>query len=83
MAGSSVLSFVADCCLVDPGRQVSAAQLYHAYQQYSGASGLRPVSQKRFWMELKESYGMVEKTKENLTRRSMYSGIDLEELAEF
>jgi P4 family phage/plasmid primase-like protien len=83
VAGSSVLSFVADCCLVGPGRQVAAAQLYHAYQQYSGASGLRPVSQKRFWMELKESYGMVEKTKDSLSRRAIYEGIDLEELADF
>ncbi|OXS26519.1 MAG: hypothetical protein BI182_02075 [Acetobacterium sp. MES1] len=83
VAGSSVRSFVADCCLVADGRQVSAAQLYHAYQQYSGASGLRPVSQKRFFMELKESCGMVEKTKENITRRSMYSGIDLTEFADF
>lgn len=78
-AGSSVLSFVADCCVVGPQRQVAAAQLYHAYQQYSGGSGLRPVSQKRFWMELKESYGMVEKSKEILSRRSLYSGIGLED----
>ncbi len=83
VAGSSVLSFVTDCCQVVTGRQVSAAQLYHAYQQYSGASGLRPVSQKRFWMELKESYGMVEKTKDSLSRRAVYLGIDLEELADF
>lgn len=83
VAGSSVRSFVADCCVVAAGRQVSAAQLYHAYQQYSGASGLRPVSQKRFWMELKESYGMVEKIREKVTRRTMYLGIDLEELTDF
>nr|WP_320026409.1 phage/plasmid primase, P4 family [uncultured Acetobacterium sp.] len=78
VAGSSVLSFVSDCCVVETERQVSAAQLYHAYQQYSGSSGLRPVSQKRFWMELKESFGMVEKTKDSLSRRAIYHGVDLE-----
>ncbi|MBC3899419.1 hypothetical protein GH811_07300 [Acetobacterium malicum] len=82
VAGSSVLSFVEDCCVLEDRRQVSAAQLYHAYQQYSGGSGLRPVSQKRFWMELKESFGMVEKMKDSLSRRSIYVGIDLEELAD-
>jgi putative DNA primase/helicase len=82
VAGSSVLSFVEDCCVLDARRQVSAAQLYHGYQQYSNGSGLRPVSQKRFWMELKESSGMVEREKENITRRSIYLGIDLEELAD-
>lgn len=79
VAGSSVLSFVSDCCVVAEQRQVSAAQLYHAYQQYSAASGLRPVSQKRFWMELKESFGMVEKTKDSLSRRAVYHGVDLED----
>jgi hypothetical protein len=34
-------------------------------------------------MELKESYGMVEKTKDSLSRRAIYEGIDLEELADF
>ena len=82
VAGSSVLSFVEDCCVLDARRQVSAAQLYHGYQQYSNGSGLRPVSQKRFWMELKESFGMVEREKDSLSRRSIYVGIDLEELAD-
>ncbi|WP_296560140.1 DNA primase family protein [uncultured Acetobacterium sp.] len=83
VAGSSVLSFVEDCCLVADGRQASAASLYHGYQQYSTASGLRPVSQKRFWMELKESFGKLEKIREKVTRRTMYLGIDLEDFEDF
>lgn len=62
VAGSSVLSFIEDACVVDPAGQVSAAQLYHAYQQYSGAAGLRAVSQKRFWTELKASFGRWRKS---------------------
>lgn len=80
VAGSSVLSFVEDCCVLAAQRQVSAATLYHGYQQYTGGSGLRPVSQKRFFMELKASFGMIEKERENITRRSMYIGIDLDDL---
>ncbi|WP_373483812.1 phage/plasmid primase, P4 family [Acetobacterium sp.] len=83
VAGSSVLSFVEDCCVCAAGRQVAAASLYHAYQQYSSTSGLRPVSQKRFWMELKESYGTVDKIREKVTRRTMYLGIDLEDFDDF
>ena len=83
VAGSSVLSFIEDACVVDPAGQVSAAQLYHAYQQYSGAAGLRAVSQKRFWTELKASFGTVAKERDTVTRRTLYYGIDLEDVEDF
>ena len=75
--GSSVLSFVADCCRVDPGVQSSSTQIYHAYSQYCHDSGLRPVSQKRFGTELAGEYPELLRFREKLTRRMLYQGLDL------
>ena len=79
IAGSSVLSFVEELCIIDSHRLISATELYQAYHHYCQDSGLRPVSQKRFWMELKEAFPELEKVKESVTRRAMYSGIELED----
>ena len=79
VAGSSVLSFVEDCCVVAGQRQVSATVLYRAYQKYAGESGLRSVSHKRFLTELKASFEMVEKIKDSVSRRIVYAGIGLDE----
>lgn len=77
IAGSSVLSFVEELCIIDSHRLISATELYQAYHHYCQDSGLRSVSQKRFWMELKEAFPELEKVKESVTRRAMYSGIEL------
>ncbi len=79
IAGSSVLSFVEELCIIDSHRLISATELYQAYHHYCQDSGLRSVSQKRFWMELKEAFPELEKVKESVTRRAMYSGIELED----
>jgi phage/plasmid primase, P4 family, C-terminal domain len=76
--GSSVLSFVADCCRVDPGVQSSSTQIYHAYSQYCQDSGLRPVSQKRFGTELEGEYQGVKRDRDTVTRRTIYQGIGLD-----
>lgn len=84
IAGSSVLSFIDELCTIDSSTQAPASQLYHAYQNYCQDSGLKPVSQKRFWMELKEAHPELDKFKELVTRRIMYTGIvllDFEEVA--
>ena len=47
------------------------------------AAGLRAVSQKRFWTELKASFGTVAKERDTVTRRTLYYGIDLEDVEDF
>jgi putative DNA primase/helicase len=79
IAGSSVLSFVADHCRLEAGLSESASRLYHAYQIYARETGLKAVSQKRFWGELKEEYGELIRYKDSRTRRMLYKGIALEE----
>jgi len=83
IGGSSVLTFVDECCVVDRTRQVSSTQLYHAYKKYTQDFGLRAVSQKRFWTELSAEHGNVEKSKEVITRRILYKGIMLSDLEDF
>ncbi|MBI4856729.1 MAG: hypothetical protein HY818_08315 [Acetobacterium woodii] len=77
IAGSSVLSFVDELCVIKNQTQVSATELFQAYAHYCQDSGLRSVSQKRFWMELKEAFPELEKIRELVTRRILYAGIEL------
>jgi P4 family phage/plasmid primase-like protien len=84
IAASSVLSFVEEQCRLTPDRQTGATALYCAYGHFCQEGGLRPVSQKRFWQELKEAHPTVERTKDPASRRSVYKGIillDFEEVA--
>jgi len=78
IGGSSVLTFVDECCVVDSSRQVSSTQLYHAYKKYTQDFGMRAVSQKRFWTELSAEHKTMDRYRENVSRRMMYQGIDLE-----
>lgn len=82
IAGSSVRSFVDERCAIDCQAQAPATQLFLAYQHFCQEAGLRPVSQKRFWMELKEAFPQLEKIKEMVSRRALYSGIELLDLEE-
>ncbi|KAF5080615.1 hypothetical protein DSECCO2_117860 [anaerobic digester metagenome] len=77
ITGSSVLSFAADHCRLDAAAQVSATQLYFAYQTYCKDAGLKAVSQKRFGSELQGEYRELEKYRDTKTRRILYRGIDL------
>lgn len=79
ISGSSVLSFAADHCRLDATALVSATQLYFTYQTYSKDSGLKAVSQKRFWSELQGEYRDLKKYKDTKTRRMIYKGIDLQD----
>ncbi|VUZ29066.1 DNA primase family protein [Acetobacterium wieringae] len=84
IAGSSVRSFVDERCALKRSNQAPATQLFIAYQHYCQESGLHPVSQKRFWMELKEAFPELEKMRDTVSRRALYTGItllDLEEVA--
>ncbi|WP_373482661.1 phage/plasmid primase, P4 family [Acetobacterium sp.] len=82
IAGSSVLSFVDERCALAAASQAPATVLFHAYQYYAQESGLRPVSQKRFWMELKEAFPELEKIRDTVSRRALYTGIALLEIEE-
>lgn len=83
ITGSSVLSFSQDHCCIETGVRVSASQLYFAYQTYAKDSGLKAVSQKRFWSELEGEYRGLEKIRDSKTRRIIYQGIDLGEWSTF
>ncbi|WP_051355569.1 phage/plasmid primase, P4 family [Acetobacterium malicum] len=77
--GSSVLSFVAELCVVDAAAQVSSTQIYYAYTEYCRDSGLKPVSQKRFGVELEAEVTGLEKYLDSRSRRKLYKGISLAE----
>ncbi|MBC3802973.1 hypothetical protein GH808_00760 [Acetobacterium fimetarium] len=77
--GSSVLTFVAELCVVAADAQASSTQLYHAYVQYCKDTGLKAVSQKRFAVELEAAVTGLEKYRDSRSRRTVYKGIRLDE----
>lgn len=77
--GSSVLSFVEELCVVEETAQASSTQIYHAYVEYCRESGLRAVSQKRFWTELETEITSLERYKDSRSRRIFYKGMKLDE----
>ncbi|NCC16785.1 MAG: DNA primase [Clostridia bacterium] len=76
----SVLSFVKECCSVDPLRDVGSTELFNAYKVYCEECGLKPYSQKMFVRQLIASTPGTERGVDTLGKRRVIKGICLGEI---
>lgn len=76
---STIESFAADCCTLDPEAQTPAGALYKAYRAWASENGFTPVSNKQFGLEIKGIDG-VSGQRTRTTR--VYQGIALQRTEE-
>ena len=77
---NSVLSFVKECCEIDPGAEVVRTELYTQYKNYCTNCGLNPYSQKSFNNELETAYPQLIRGTDSLGKRRTWKGIKLAEI---
>jgi putative DNA primase/helicase len=73
---SSVLSFVDECCVLEPTAETLREELYAAYTEYCNANGQKPVSQTRFNKEL-DGIDSLSRGVEPVAHRRTWCGIQL------
>ncbi len=71
----SVLSFVKDCCRIDPKEKESSSDLYLEYKQYCIDSGLKNYSQKAFVQQLLALFPQISRDINRREKRRMLVGI--------
>jgi putative DNA primase/helicase len=74
---NSVLAFVDEQCEIVEDQFTEAGELYRRYKEYCVESGLNAVSQIRFSKELRGNFTQIMATKDSISRRVIYSGINL------
>lgn len=75
----SVLAFVRDCCVLDPGAVTGSSELYQFYTEYCQQTKMLPQSQRRFVRSLVDAYGLV-RNKDSLGKRRVLRGIRFDEM---
>lgn len=71
----SVLSFVKDCCRIDPKEKESSSDLYLEYKQYCIDSGLKNYSQKAFVQQLLALFPQITRDINRREKRRTLVGI--------
>lgn len=74
---NSVLSFVKDCCEIDPNAEAVRAEIYNQYKNYCDKCGMSPYSQKSFNNELETAYPQLVRATDSLGKRRTWKGIKL------
>lgn len=77
---NSVLSFVKDCCVIDPGAEAVRSEIYNRYKAYCVDCGMNPYSQKSFNNELETHYPQIVRATDNLGKRRTWKGIKIGEI---
>lgn len=76
---NSVLSFVEDCCAIDPRAETERGELFNHYREYCRNAGLSPVSQKTFNKDVESAHPSVKRGVDRLGKRRVWKGIGLED----
>ena len=76
----SVLSFVKECCELDPKRSVGSTEFFNAYQSYCEESGLRPCSQKKLVSQILTTFPEISSGRDSLGKRRVLNGITITEI---
>lgn len=76
----SVLSFVKECCLVDPAYEVGSTEIFNCYKAYCEECGLKPFSQKVFVSQIIASNPQITRSVDKVGRKRTLSGIKLGEI---
>ena len=76
---SPIFAFVDDCCLVQPGCEVTKEAIYDAYRGYCAKNGFGAVHRENFFIELRRAVKKVDEVRrrENGQRTRVMSGIGL------
>lgn len=65
----SILSFVRDCCVLDPNGVVGSTEFYTAYKNYCDESGMKAYAQKTFIQGLITAYPDISRAKDTTGNR--------------
>ncbi len=71
----SVLSFVKECCELDPSYAVGSTELFNCYKTYCEECGLKPFSQKMFVAQIIASNPQITRGVDNVGKKRILSGI--------
>jgi putative DNA primase/helicase len=77
LENSTVLSFVDECCAIDPKAMVLRNDLYGAYKEYCGDNGYQPYSRTRFNRELDALSGVTLSQDSTAGNRRVWRGLRL------
>lgn len=77
---NSVLSFVKDCCMIEPGAEAVRTEIYNQYKTYCNNCGMNPYSQKSFNNELETAYPQLVRGTDTLGKRRTWKGLKLGEI---
>jgi putative DNA primase/helicase len=72
---NSVLSFIADFCVLDERKLAVRDDLFVRYKEYCSNSGLKPVSQTNFNKEVETGYPELTRGRDKLSKRRVWYGI--------
>ena len=76
---NSVLSFIHDCCVMDPESEIPTMEMYMQYKSYCEKCGMAPYAQKNFTQEVRNSCPELIHGKDRLGKRRTWRGVRLEE----
>ena len=71
----SVLSFMKECCEVDPTYEVGSTELFNCYKAYCEECGLKPFSQKMFVSQIIATNPQITRSIDNVGKKRTLSGI--------
>ena len=71
----SVLSFMKECCEVDPTFEVGSTELFNCYKAYCEECGLKPFSQKMFVSQIIATNPQITRSIDNVGKKRTLSGI--------
>lgn len=67
----TVLAFISECCQLSSVRWTRRSAIYHAYKQWCGDNGRRPLGSRSVYSRIRESFPAI-----NETTRDGYDGFD-------
>lgn len=76
----SVLSFLKECCVVDPAHVVGSTELFNAYKAYCEECGLKPFSQKAFVTQITGADSRITRGVDNVGKKRTLVGVRLGEI---
>ena len=72
---NSVLSFVEECCLMEPDGEVERNELFNQYKDYCHNAGLKELSKTAFNKDLETNFPAVKRATDRLGQRRTWRGI--------
>lgn len=75
MENNSVLSFIHECCTLEPGAAIEKTELYNRYKEYCKAAGFNPFSTTNFNRDMETGFPSVTAKRDTLGKRRIWAGI--------